>query len=173
MAAQNQEMIHFSVCLPRTDICTAEPQTIIYSSSVRPAVQEAKYKGARQDTTKPTPATNQHPPSRRSFAPLKEIQDFVQRFSNYAMCHAELQPVQANTYPRRPDSSSSQRNNIDLVPASSSYNVYLHAPQLSYQRARGEILQHLQLHVRFVHFYPSLIILAPSIPIRSSRSLAL
>ena len=145
MAAQNQDMLHFSICLPRNDFCTAEPQTIIYSSSHRHAVHEAKHRNDDDPTHKPPPMQTNYPPTKRSLAPLKEAQEFVTRFKTYAMCHATLQTV--NPYPRRPDSSSSQRNDLDRVPASS-YNVYLHAPGPSLARARGEILQHLQLHVR-------------------------
>jgi hypothetical protein len=142
MAASKQDMFDFSICLPHNDICTAEPQTIIYSSSHRPAVFDAKLKANPGQPPSAIPIA--YPPTKRSRAPLKEVNEFVTRFNTYAMCRAELQV--GNPYPRRPDSSSSQHNDTDRASAGS-YNVYLQAPGPSLQRARGEILQHLQLHV--------------------------
>jgi hypothetical protein len=133
---------HLSICLPRNDFCTAEPQTIIYSSTHRAAVHDAKYFDSPVSPKPPIPTT--FPPSKRSLAPLTEAGEFVTRFQTYPFCHATLQP--ANPSPRRPDSSSSQSDNLTLVPATS-YNVELHAPIPSFHRGRGEVLQHLQHYV--------------------------
>ena len=142
-------MLHFSTCLPRNDFCTAEPQTIIYSSHHRQAVHEAKIKVLlRDDPTKhitSAPPTT-FPPSKRSLAPMTEVQEFVNRFRTYHKSEAEFQP--ANPQPNRPNSSSSQTNNDDERLTRTSYNVYLHAPRPLIQRGRGDILQHLKLHVR-------------------------
>jgi hypothetical protein len=150
-------MLHFSTCLPRNDFCTAEPQTIIYSSPHRQAVHEAKTKSVlRDDPNKPVPLIpNTFPPSKRSLAPMTEVQDFVQRFRTYHKSEAEFQP--ANPQPNRPNSSSSQNNNDDERLTRTSYNVYLHAPRPLIQRGRGDILQHLKLHV--LHQYKGVLIL--------------
>jgi hypothetical protein len=147
MASEIHDMLHFSTCLPRNDFCTAEPQTIIYSSSHRPAVHEAKIKPLlREDPSKPPPPIpTTFPPSKRSLAPTTEVQEFVERFRTYHKSVAELQP--ANPQPNRPTSSSSQTNNDDERLTRTSYNVYLHGPRPLTQRGRGDILQHLKLHV--------------------------
>jgi len=156
-------MHHFSICLPLNDICTAEPQTIIYSSSHRSAVYDAKMKA---NPSQSLPAiTTAFPPTKRFRAPMKEVQEFVTRFSTYGMCRAELQV--GNPYPTRPASSSSQHNDNDRGPTSS-YNIYLYAPGPSLKRARGEILQHLQLHVFLLQVILSNLI-APNFPLRFSR----
>lgn len=140
-------MLHFSTCLPRNDFCTAEPQTIIYSSPHRQAVHEAKIKILlRDDPSKPAPLIQTtFPPSKRSLAPMTEVQEFVSRFSTYHKSEAKVQS--SNPNPNRPTSSSSQTNNDDERLTRTSYNVYLHAPRPLIQRGRGDILQHLKLHV--------------------------
>ena len=117
-------MLHFSICLPRNDFCTAEPPTIIYSSPHRQTVHEAKVKLLRDDPSKPTPSIQTNfPPSKRSLAPMTEVQEFVRRFRTYHKSEAEFQP--ANPQPNRPPSSSSQTNNDDERLTRTSYNVYL------------------------------------------------
>ena len=140
-------MLHFSTCLTRNDLCTAEPQTIIYSSPHRQAVHEAKVKVLlRDDPSKPVPPIQTtFPPSKRSLAPINEVQDFVNRFRTYHKSEAIVQPVNPN--PKRPDSSSSQHKDDDDRLVRTSYNVYLHAPRPLIQRGRGDILQQLKLHV--------------------------
>ena len=140
-------MLHFSTCLTRNDLCTAEPQTIIYSSPHRPAVHEAKVKVLlRDDPTKSLPPIQTtFPPSKRSLAPINEVQEFVNRFRTYHKSEAIVQPVNPN--PKRPDSSSSQNKDDDDRLVRTSYNVYLHAPRPLIQRGRGDILQQLKLHV--------------------------
>jgi len=148
MAAEiHHDTLHFSTCLPRNDLCTPEPQTIIYSSPHRPVVHEAKVKALlRDDPSKPAPPIQTNfPPSKRSLAPLTEVHDFVTRFNTYHQSKAELQP--ANPQPNRPASSSSQTNSDDERLTRTSYNVYLHAPAPLIHRGRGDILQHLKLHV--------------------------
>jgi hypothetical protein len=150
MATEINEYLHFSVCLPRNDFCTAEPQTIIYSSSHRQTVHDAKSADLKKnDPTRelaPLSATLSFPPSKRSLAPMTEVQEFVQRFSRYAHCAAEFQST--NPKPNRPTSSAGQGNNDDERLTRTSYNVYLQAPRPLIQRGRGDVLQHLRLHVR-------------------------
>lgn len=149
MSSDINEFLHFSVCLPRNDVCTAEPQTIIYSSSHRPAVHDAKTKViARDDPDRRVPSLvlpPSFPPSKRSLAPMIEVQDFVNRFRGYPHCAAEFQST--NPKPNRPTSSAGQGNNDDDRLTRTSYNVYLKAPRPLIQRGRGDILQHLKLHV--------------------------
>ena len=139
-------MLHFSTCLPRNDLCTAEPQTIIYSSPHRQVVHNAKYKLLfRDDPNRPIPPIQTtYPPSKRSLAPMSEVNDFIARFGTYANCRADLQST--NPQPNRPTSSSSQTNDDERL-TRTSYNVTLHAPRPLIRRGRGDILQHLQLHV--------------------------
>ena len=153
MASEIHDMLHFSTCLPRNDFCTAEPQTIIYSSPHRSAVHEAKWRILLRsddsgESVPPVPTT--FPPSKRSLAPMTEVQEFVQRFRTYHKSEAEFQPVNPN--PNRPTSSSSQSNNDDDRLTRSFYNVSLHAPRPLIQRGRGDILQHLKLHVILLLF---------------------
>ena len=142
-------MLHYSTCLPRNDFCTPEPQTIIYSSAHRPVVHEAKVKALlRDDPSRPVPPIQStFPPSRRSHAPLIEVQEFVNRFRTYHKSKAVLNPSNPFTQLNRPASSSSQTNNDDERITRTNYNVYLHAPRPLIQRGRGDILQHLKLHV--------------------------
>jgi hypothetical protein len=146
MSSEVHDMLHFSTCLPRNDLCTAEPQTIIYSSPHRQVVHNAKYKLLfREDPTRPIPPIQTtYPPSKRSLAPMLEVNDFIARFSTYANCRADLQST--NPQPNRPTSSSSQTNDDERL-TRTSYNVTLHAPRPLIRRGRGDILQHLQLHV--------------------------
>jgi hypothetical protein len=147
MATDLHELLHFSTCLPRNDLCTAEPQTIIYSSPTRTAVHEARVRALRQeDPNRPLPPIRiDHPPSKRSLAPLTEVYDFAARFCTYHKSTAAIQTT--NPQPNRPTSSSSQSHNDDERLTRASYNVYLHAPRPLIQRGRGDILQHLKLHV--------------------------
>ena len=149
MASEIHDMLHYSTCLPRNDFCTPEPQTIIYSSPHRPAVHEAKVKALlRDDPSRPAPPIQStFPPSRRSLAPMTEVQEFVKRFRTYHKSEAEFQSATPLPQLNRPTSSSSQTNNDDERLTRTSYNVYLHAPRPLIQRGRGDILQHLKLHV--------------------------
>ena len=149
MSSEINEFLHFSVCLPRNDFCTAEPQTIIYSSSHRPAVHDAKVKFLTRDdpdrVVPPLVLPPTFPPSKRSLAPMTEVQEFVNRFRGYPHCAAEFQST--NPKPNRPTSSAGQGNSDDERLTRTSYNVTLQAPRPLIQRGRGDVLQHLKLHV--------------------------
>jgi hypothetical protein len=110
-------------------------------------VHEAKVIALQQEdpTVSDLSIQTTYPPSKRSLAPLKEVYDFVSRFCTYHKSTAEIQTT--NPHPNRPTSSSSQTNNDDERLTRTSYNVYLHAPRPLIQRGRGDILQHLKLHV--------------------------
>ena len=161
-----QELLHFSTCLPRNDICTAEPNTIIYSSPHRKSVHDARVQAAKDQHVPPL-QTN-FPPSKRSLAPLKEVEAFVNRFRTYHKSKAEFQ--QTNPEPNRPTSSSSQPDSEATERLTrTSYNVYMYAPKPLIQRGRGEILQHLKLHVSVLALM-MLISTAPNIFISSPRT---
>lgn len=147
MAPEVQDpILHYSYCVQRNDVCTADPQTIIYSSPHRPAVHDAKLKAILRDypSQPPPPIPTNHRPPKRSLAPVTEVDEFIARFSTYSKCSAVLQAT--NPLPSRPTSSSSQTNDDDRL-TRSTYNVTLHAPPPLIRRGRGDILQHLQLHV--------------------------
>jgi hypothetical protein len=147
MASDNDQMMYFSICLPRNDLCTPEPNTIIYSSSHRPAVHEAKINSLPNgDPSKLSPIpTLPYPPSKRSLAPMTEVQEFIKSFRSIQMCHGDIES--ANPQPNRPTSSSSQTHTDDDRLTRTSYNVSLHGPGFLVKSARAKILHHLRLHV--------------------------
>lgn len=147
MAPEIQDpILHFSTCLQRNDFCTADPQTIIYSSPHRVAVHDAKVNAFHREypSTPPPLIPTTHRPPKRSLAPVTEVNAFIDRFSTYSKCSAFLQST--NPLPSRPTSSSSQTNDDERL-TRSTYNVTLQAPPPLIRRGRGDLLQQLQLHV--------------------------
>jgi hypothetical protein len=141
------EFTYFSTLLPRNDLCTAEPQTIIYWSAQRSTVFEARNNAflSGQTKTEPPPLQTNAPPSKRSLAPLKEVNEFVGRWLRYNRQYVGEISTQNPEPNNRPTSSSSQTPQDDERYNRSSYNIYLKG--LDTQRAKGDILQYLKLNV--------------------------
>jgi|SRR5271168_712952 len=146
-AIPEHEFTYFSTCLPRNDLCTAEPQTIIYSSAQRPIVFDMRHKAYLDGKAKtpPPPLQTVAPPSKRSLAPLHEVHDFVRRWISYHPQYAGEVQTQNPEPNNRPTSSSSQTHNDDERLTRSSYNINLKG--IDTQRAKGDILQYLKLNV--------------------------
>ena len=140
------EFTYFSTCLPRNDLCTAEPQTIIYSSAQRHSVHQTRLDAFLhgQAKNRPPPLQTVAPPSKRSLSPLHEVQDFVQRWMSYHPQYVGEIQTQNPKPDNRPTSSSSQTHHDDERLTRSSYNIYLKG--IDTQRAKGDILQYLKLH---------------------------
>jgi hypothetical protein len=84
MAPEVQDpILHFSTCLQRNDFCTVEPLTIIYSSPHRPVVHDTKVKAILRDdpSQPPPPIPTTHSPSKRSLAPVTDVDDVIARFN--------------------------------------------------------------------------------------------
>ena len=137
------DILHFSACLPRNDFCTAEPQTIIYSSAQRPKVHDAKVKASLRDDPKREPPTMPptFAPPKRSLAPMTDLEEFVKRFQTFFTTKARVETSRPRSSPSQPDGDD------DRMSGRHYYNVYLHGPRAYVQRGRGDILQQLRLHV--------------------------